>query len=356
MQYLVKKRYLRALLKVIDFIALKSSPKNLDRIQKILVCNTAHIGDIINMSYIISSLKLHFPDAIIGVLVAPEASNIIEADRIHLVSHYKHSRAPISFCYKTLHYFLGLAKLVRELRSEKYDVAIDSYMYFGNSSWILCLAQIHWRIGFSSGGFGAHYTHPLEFYPHLGSIKHYHSFLLEPIGIVDSLPKASLRKIQPSSSLPDQFMIIHPGSASDQKALSIEIWKALLEIILDYKIPVWITGKGVKDKLKAAQLKALYPTLECKVDQFSLPELSFVFSKSKCVVSVDSMAAHLACAHEIPCLQIFNYIERNPLWEIKDERGYVSYLSDTSLTTPLGKQELWKIRDYLHQILKNETI
>ncbi len=322
----------------------KSSPKPLTRIENILVCNMAHRGDAIIMSYVVSALKKQFPLAKIGILVAPEAASFMAADKVHLVTHFKHCRSTSSLFQKIFFYLKSLPKLIAELKREKYDIAIDTYLYLGNSAWILYLAQIPWRIGFTSGGFGFLFTHRCLYEGDRGFILNYYPLLLEPLNIQDPLMQASLKRVIPQIVLPKTFIILHPGSADVNKMIHLKDWQQIIRDLSAHQGPIWITGQGKQEEFFALALKKDFPSLVMMINQLSLEELSYVMGKAACVISVDSMAVHLAAAVNTPCVQIFTSKQSNSLWEIKSSQGYICYFNETSSL---------RIRDYVQQRLED---
>jgi len=326
MSYFVKKRSLVFLLKACDFLLPKSKSALPKTIKKILVCNLAHLGDVITMSYLIPALRKKYPHARIGVLVAKEGAFLIKADIIHTVTHYKHSREPRSLGYKLISYAKELFQAAFQLRKENYDIAIDSYLYMGNSSLILFLAKIPCRIGYPSGGLGALYTDRIESTPSNLPMKKYYLPLLRKLSISDSLLEASLSKRPLKINPPHKFILIHLGSGSSLKRCTNSEWSLLIKELLSFHLPIWIAGKGPFDLKQASELLQQFTDLHNVVDGYSLEELTTLISKSTLVIALDSMAAHLSAACKTPCIQIFTSLEKNPHWEIETKNSYISYV------------------------------
>ncbi len=108
--------------------------------KRILVIQTAFIGDVILITPFLKGLRKEFPVSEIDVLAIPETSNVLQQNpNINRVFEFnkrsKVKRIP------------SLIKVIGELRKEQYDLAISIQSSF-TSSMIMVLSNIPKRLGF----------------------------------------------------------------------------------------------------------------------------------------------------------------------------------------------------------------
>ena len=67
--------------------------------RRILVCNIAHIGDLLVATSVIPVLKARFPGAKLGFFAHPSAAPVLDnnpnVDWVHRVEHWKLNRRPL---------------------------------------------------------------------------------------------------------------------------------------------------------------------------------------------------------------------------------------------------------------------
>lgn len=320
MRYFVKKKSLKLLLIFFDRILVKARSKKTKKIRKILICNTAHLGDLINAHYLIAPLRKKYPQAQIGILVHPNSKDLIcNVDRIHTILHYKHCRSTRSLAKKVLTYWHQLFFLIKELRQEKYEISIDSYLYFGNSSFITYLAQIPIRIGFASGGFGKLYTHPYHPQTINSSVVRQYQRLLNQNGIPWVKSSHFLNTKESLINPKNPYLVIHPGCGKINRIWPKEHWIEVLRYIRDKNIQIVFTGQG---DFESNLIRSLMTPEDLNLcNALTLPMLCDVINKSKGVLGGDSVAVHIAGAQNVFYIQIMPGMQPSNVWKVFSKNG-----------------------------------
>jgi ADP-heptose:LPS heptosyltransferase len=309
--YLVKKKLPLCLLQCVDFLLSPLRKKvPIEKIEKILLCNIAHLGDVVIATTVLPILKEALPHVKIGFLTSSASSCVVEGHPaiswFHTVDHWKLNRTRKTKLQKTLHYYATKAKAAKEIKQIGYDVAIDLYPFFPNAIPLLWGTKIPVRIGYASGGFGPLLTHPMDWHNRKQYMADYHFALLEQLSLnhVRSDLRFSLPSINAVNrwSLEENYLIFHMGSGALQKQWSETGWRDVAMVIQGKQIV--FTGKGSEENARIERVaKGLSHCLNL-CDQLSWKELCGVVSKAKGVISVDSAIVHLAAAFDVPCATI----------------------------------------------------
>ena len=124
-------------------------------VRRILVCNNAHLGDLVNATAILAPLRKLFPTAQIGFLTSSWSVQVIksnpEVSYIHTFDHFLLNRSDLTLPRKIKEHITTARRAVRQLRALRYEVGIDTYHFIQNSIPLLWIARIPVRIGYSSG-------------------------------------------------------------------------------------------------------------------------------------------------------------------------------------------------------------
>lgn len=316
-RYLVRHPGIPIILKIIDsgLSLLKITRNdNLAPPKRILLCNGAHLGDLINATAVIPILRASFPDAKIGFVVGSWSRQVIEGHPditwIHEFDHWKINRVgnPISRYFKT-----GWRTL-REIKKIRYDVCIDLYAFFGNMIPLIFMAGIPSRIGFTSGGFSPLLTHPVKWqYDGMAIVDSY-------LGLVNRLPiqKEHISLLGPQ--LPpskekrirnENYVIIHPGAGAHYKEWPLENWQELVKNLSHIGIAVVATGYGESEKATA---NILVEEEQNYCGKLNWQEFVTLVAHAKCVIGVDSVVGHLAAALKVPSFTILPGIHPEKEW------------------------------------------
>lgn len=120
---------------------------NIEGIKRILIVRNDNIGDVILTTPAIEALRKRYPDAYIAILVAEYAREAIEGnpylDKVYCYQKAKHSKD------NKLVAWWKLYKVIREMRKEKFDLAIGIRSGFSPSqAWLVFVSGAPLRLGY----------------------------------------------------------------------------------------------------------------------------------------------------------------------------------------------------------------
>jgi heptosyltransferase I len=303
---------------------------------RILVIRLSSIGDILHTLPALQDLRRSFPAARLDWLVERRMSFLLSAfqgiDGIHVVDTSKLKRQPWDPMA-----WRESAKLVKELRSIRYDVCID-FQGLLKTAFIGFLSGARVRLGFGRELVRERPAHWM-----------YHQRLPETCGNCHITVRNRLLAYQagarPADDLPailsrpvdeefiesrlktgriESFIVINPGAGWPTKRWPPDRYGALAARILkDLSIPVIVTtGPGEVGLFEAM-------ARECPVSGLTHLSVDFLkliplFRKATAVISGDTGPYHLACAMKVPTVGIFGSTapERNGPWSNLDESVY----------------------------------
>ena len=123
-------------------------------IKRILIIQTAFIGDVILITPLIRETKKVFPNALLDVMVIPQAANLLENNPyVNTVIKFDKRKSKLFSFFRTL----------TLLKNNKYDIAISPHSSF-TSALLMLLSGIKFRVGFARWTSQNFLTHRL---PHL---------------------------------------------------------------------------------------------------------------------------------------------------------------------------------------------
>lgn len=316
-RYLVRHFGIPSILRLIDAALSLLKIQRVEKVEapkKILLCNGAHLGDLINATAVLPVIRKAFPKAQIGFLVGSWSRQVIEGHPditwIHEFDHWKINRTGkrISSYIKTWR------RCFSEISKIRYDVCIDLYAFFGNTIPLIFCCKIPMRIGFTSGGFSPLLTNPVTWrYDGMAIVSSF-------VGLLKELPvkEENLSLLAPSlppiSSQPlrqDNYVILHPGSGAEYKAWPIEHWRTLALQLKVKGYTVVVTGNGQSEREMARLLVAEEHNYCGKL---SWKEFTLLVKGAKFVFGVDSVIGHLAAALKIPSYTVLPGIHPPKEW------------------------------------------
>ncbi len=277
---------------------------------KILIVQTAFIGDVVLTLPLVQELAKRYPKSEIHFLAIPISRNLLETvpeiHRLWILDKRNRDKGVVPFL-----------KFVARLREEHFQVALLPHRSF-RSAFLAYQARIPRRIGFSTGSGAFLYSDKVPYQQHIHEIERNLS-LLEPLGYRSNhkvfprlYPTSSDRERVDSwlkekgISPAEQLAILAPGSIWPTKRWPAAYWGKL--ILLLEKIGVRSIIIGSKDDrflLKAIQESAEgHRILEC-MGYFTLRQTAELMSRACLVVSNDSAPTHLGVAMRVPVLTIF---------------------------------------------------
>ena len=134
-----------------------------DRVQRILVVRKDNIGDVLCTTPALRALRRAFPTAHLAILVAEHCRAAVtgnpDVDEVLTYTKAKHRGG-----LRGLSALAALARLIQELRTRRFDLAIGMGRPCRRSTaWLAYATGARWRLGYRSAG-----LHPFPFFLNLG--------------------------------------------------------------------------------------------------------------------------------------------------------------------------------------------
>jgi len=266
---------------------------------RILLWQTAYLGDVVLTPPLIKSLKKNFPKAHIAFVGRSFIKELLKGFDIELIPFDKRIKESFEMLEKI----------------KDYHVAISPHIS-ARTALILFFSGIPIRIGFDRSELSWLYTHRIKHRWDMHEVDR-NLELLKPLGIKDfeRLPTLMVdeeekRRVVEKFNLPREFVVISPFSNFPLKEWSLENW---LELIKRINLPVVVVGKERGEIFKDSPVINL-------VGKTNLRELMSVISISKAVISCDSSPVHMANAFGVPAISI--YTATSPDYGFYPLKGY----------------------------------
>ncbi len=269
--------------------------------EKILVWQTAFLGDLILTTPLLSSLKNLFPESEIHVITKPFGIDVLKEnpDVNSLIIFDKKRDSNIS--------------LIKRLRKEKYSLAVSPHRSH-RASYTLFFSGIPERIGFDKAGFSFLYTKTVphrfdgthEIDRNLSLLKVLENYKEEKIHRFPALylTKSEENIYKKFGLYEKDYILVAPGSKWETKRWTVEGFKNVIEEISKKYQVVLIGGKEdveygryIEEGLKGKVLNLIGKT--------SLRESFSLVKHAKAIISNDSAPVHIAVAFNTPVVDIY---------------------------------------------------
>ncbi len=274
---------------------------------KILVVQTAFLGDAVLTLPMFQAIKLKYPDSKIDVLCTPEIREIF-ADNPHinelLVMDKRNADRGIS----------ALGQWSRKIRG-KYSVALVPHRSF-RSALLIWLSGIPRRVGFDNSQgkwfFTDRVTFDWEMHDSERNLK-----LLEVIGVKSARPvfqlamsgsQETFNAFLKEQGIPSVAKIVgmNPGAMWNTKRWLPEGFAKVADsLIKEHQCSVILFGSGKDKPIIQSVISAMSGKAVNLAGKTDLRTLSFLISKCSLFVTNDSGPMHLACASGVPVVAVF---------------------------------------------------
>jgi ADP-heptose:LPS heptosyltransferase len=279
--------------------------------RKILIVRLAYIGDVILSIPAINSISRHFKDSKVILLTNPEAAKVLEKndgiDRI--ISFYPFWFYRGSLLKKISEYI----KIIKILRAEKFDLAIDLRGDIRNIFFTLFLSGSKFRAAYPIGGGDLFLTDIVPF----NGLKHKLDFHLDiaayfsckvdrsvEISLTEKEKEIAQKKI--TKKLNYLNVGIHPGARKELKCYPMEkLLEAINLISKEYRLKLYIfAAQG--DKTISYKIMSQMESKDVEIiNKISIRELCAYISSFDYFICNDSAPLHIASAFDIPTVAIF---------------------------------------------------
>ena len=274
--------------------------------EKVLVVQTAFIGDVILATALVESVKRKWPEAIIDFVAIPAAANVLERN--------PNIRRVLSFYKRGKHRgIFRLWRFARKLRAEKYDLALVPHRSLRSAA-LVWLANIPRRVGFDRSA-GRWLFTDIVAYRRVHEVER-NLDLLKPFGggvaqlpkiywnaddekKVDAVLATRTRRLSP-------IIALAPGSVWYTKRWPQENYEELAKSVLDASDGMAVLIGGAEDaelckKISVAVGSRCYSV----AGEFTLRQTAAFLSRCTVLVSNDSAPTHIAVASQCRVITIF---------------------------------------------------
>lgn len=276
---------------------------------KVLILQTAFIGDVILATSLVDLVKKQLPAAQIDFLLRKGNEGLLKGHQnIEKVWIWDKNKGK----------YLNLISLAFKARKEKYDVVLN-IQRFASSGIFIALCGAKTKIGFDKNPLSFFFSHKIKhLIPHKQNGEYLHevqrnALLLEPIIKDYILPKA--KDIPPTLNFSEQdtekvnslgfsnYIVLAPSSVWFTKQWAKEKWIELKEkLSQDYQL-LFIGGPDDKEYIQSI----IQDTQNCSnlCGELNLVQSSILMKKAKRVFVNDSAPLHLASAAQAKTTAIF---------------------------------------------------
>lgn len=311
-------------------IFLQGKKNNKDSL-KILVIQNGKIGDLVNSTPIFREIKERFPSARLTALVISRAAGVLKnnprIDRIMLLDDYKS--------------VTGKFKLLRTLRREKYDWAInvlpDSFTNI-IPFWTLApdrVTSTYKQLGEAIKLLSIFSNHRLEYKRHTPLMSHYLN-LLKFIEIKDVSDKRELFIMPFEETKAEDFLREHNLSSNDllvgisvSAGVRIREWQSdkfaglADRLILEKNAKIIFIGSAA-DSSQVEKIQQMMQNASINAaGQFKLEELPALFKKFKLFISVDTGPLYIAAALDVPVVNVAGPIDLKEIYPLNSRSRIV---------------------------------
>lgn len=282
--------------------------------KRVLICNGAHLGDVILSTAVLPVLRSAFPKAELGFLTGSWSRGVLEnhalIDHIHIFDHPAINRSPISRRAKKRRGKKSWLRALSEVQSYDYEVAFDLYSCVVPMGFFLYKALIEQRVGHYTSRQCRYYTDLLYWVRTGAHMVEEHGKILEDFGVgahhLSYLKPTLLYRDEISYTTGlENYIVLHVGVGDPLKEWNLYAWQDLARRLRALSLPIVILGKGVKEAALAWEIEMVHGRALNLVDRLSVRESFEVIRRAHSVIGLDSMAGHVAAAYGVPSVNIY---------------------------------------------------
>jgi ADP-heptose:LPS heptosyltransferase len=301
------------------------------RTPRILLIRPDHLGDLVLTTPVLDALKKQVPDASITMMVGPWSSEVVARhpaiDELITCSFPGFQRA----AQHPLAPYTLLLKTAQQLRSGKYDLAINLRPDFWWGAALLYLAGIPHRVGYNIQPGMPFLTHTLPFTePEHATVSNLRlsSAGLQALGY-PALPEPFTPANYPLAFTPTNdertwaiqrlaeagveqntpIVVIHPGTGGAVKLWRSEAWSHVANTLTQARefaqSPRIILTGSPSERLLLTEITQGLTKTPVTFSEQSVGQLAALLERAQLVLGVDNGPLHLATAQNRPTLRIF---------------------------------------------------
>jgi heptosyltransferase-2 len=276
------------------------------KMEKILVIQTAFIGDAILTLPMIQKLKSMLPDSIIDVLSIPSTAEIFAA------SPYVNNTIIIDKRGRHKSVF-SLFNFIKELKKNNYGRIYSPHRSL-RSSFIVMMMGVKETYGFTNSSFKYVYRHLAEYVPghhevqrnlDLIGYKYAGDWKVMPEVKIQGLAEGKINNFILENKINGKFAAIAPGSIWNTKRYPEIYFIDIIKYFKEKNFKVVLTGSE-KDKPLCDRLANNFSDgVISSAGNFSIVETIALLKRSKIIISNDSAPTHFGMCAGVPVLTIY---------------------------------------------------
>lgn len=324
--YMVKNPVLLTALKLIDYLPwpIKQDVITASPPRRLLLSSFGHLGDCVIATATLDLVRTLLPETEIGVIVGSWAAEVFLGDPrvswLHLVDHWRLDRTEAPFAKKLGRYLRTRRSAIDHIRSLEYDAAIDLFYFFPPAGPIFRAAGIPKRIGYASGGFRRHLTHPHPWVLADQHVAFYQASLLADLSVPhDRLQRAltDLRMapaISGAGSRCGDYVIVHMGANGPEREWPEDRWRVVVSELAGRGIPVMLTGRGAIEAARCTRIARGLPGVINRCDALDWTGFLETIASARLLIGVNSLSGHLAAACGVPTITLWAGVVNPAQW------------------------------------------
>lgn len=283
--------------------------------RRILVIKMRFHGDMLLTTPVISTLKHHYPDALIDVLLYEDTIPILsENPEIHRLYGLKNKKS--TSCEKIKNF----ASVIKALRANHYDLVINMA-----DQWIVALLVRMLKVPVCiSHDFGHRqnrfwrksFTHLVP--PEGNNVVESNLSILKPLGLDSyvskttmSYPQSSWEKVRTmldEAHVGERFVVIQPTARQLFKCWENDKFSQVIDALHERGLNVVLTSGPGRDDLAciaAIAQRCQVPPVTALAGKMTFPELAALIDHAVLFLGVDSAPGHIAAALNTPMICLF---------------------------------------------------
>lgn len=321
-KYAIQQRWVRFFLKGIDAglkLFFRRSIRQAPSPRRLLIVQPLHLGDVVLLTALLAPIQSAFGNVEIGLVVSSASFQVVKNHPkvavVHTYDHWRHNRSGQGLFKRVIRHLFSAKRALKEIQSFKYDTAIVLSPFFANGAIFSFLTGIRTRIGYTSGGFGPLFTHPVSLPHALEHITDYHLRLLQKLEGFETLkqplsPELFFKKEIKSPLVEiNGYILISMGAGAEFKKWPYFKWRELSQFLLEEGYHIVLVGSGEREVSEAAALvKELGPSANIKnyCGRLNWSEFVATVEGAKLVICHDSVLAHVASHKATPTVVLFS--------------------------------------------------
>lgn len=273
--------------------------------KRMLLCNTGRLGD----AFIMTRMLTRLQNIEVGVLVSKAGKAAVEGcsgiSQVHLIDPWYCSSDSRKEKWRKWRAFQGEAKRRYE-EFAQYDTVLFCNPHYAGFTPLFPNAH---TIGFDSHADRNQFSHVLPWNPQ-AYLSDVYSEVLDTLDFAEGPMRSPWIEKSRDPFLKGEYCILHVGASDQTKDYSPGMWRKVYEGLKKRGERVFFTGKGQRK-----QIEAIGPEEgEVLCDQLQWEEFLRVIAHSKLVISVDTVALHIAAAFERPQVALYRDAPDGATW------------------------------------------